>query len=230
MSTMANIALPVIAVNFKTYSQATGEKAVLLAQACEKVANEYDVSVVVAPQIADLYRVSKAVDIPVFSQHMDPGDPGRFTGHALGETLVEAGCSGTLLNHSENRMLLADIEDSIRKAEKLGLYTIVCTNNPLVSVAAASLNPSAIAVEPPELIGSGISVSQSKPEVISGTVEKIRRVNKDVVILCGAGIGTGEDVKAAIELGSQGVLLASAVAKSDKPAEVLRGLAEPIRK
>ncbi|NHJ13632.1 MAG: triose-phosphate isomerase [Candidatus Thorarchaeota archaeon] len=227
---MDKIGLPVIAVNFKTYSQATGEKAVLLAQACEKVANEYDISVVVAPQIADLFRVSKAVDIPVFSQHMDPGDPGRFTGHVLGETLVEAGCSGTLLNHSEKRMQLADIDDSIRRADKLGLYTIVCTNNPLVSVAAASLTPSAIAVEPPELIGSGISVSQSQPEVITGTVERIRAVNKDAVILCGAGIGTGEDVKAAINLGSQGVLLASAVAKSDKPEAVLRGLAEPIRK
>jgi triosephosphate isomerase len=227
---MVKIDLPVIAVNFKTYPQATGEKAVLLAQTCEKVAKEYGVSIVVAPQIADLYRVSKAVEIPVFSQHLDAGAPGRFTGHVLGESIVEAGCNGTLLNHSENRMQLADIEASIRKAEKLGLYTIVCTNNPLVSVAAASLNPSAVAVEPPELIGSGISVSQSQPEIISGTVEKIRAVNKDVVILCGAGIGTGKDVEAAIKLGSQGVLLASAVAKSDKPEDVLKGLIEPIRK
>lgn len=227
---MVKIDLPVIAINFKTYPQATGEKAVSLAKLCEKVAKEYGVSIVVAPQIADLYRVSSAVDIPVFSQHMDPGDPGRFTGHALGETLVANGVVGTLLNHSENRMLLADIEASVRKAEKFGLYTIVCTNNPLVSVAAASVNPSAVAVEPPELIGSGISVSQSQPEIISGTVDMIRAVNKDVVILCGAGIGTGTDVEAAIKLGTQGVLLASAVAKSDKPDEVLKGLIEPILK
>ena len=227
---MAKIDLPVIAINFKTYPQATGEKAVLLAQACEKVAQEYGVSVVVAPQIPDVYRVSEAVSIPVFSQHLDAGDPGRFTGHALGETLVEAGCTGTLLNHSENRMQLADIEASVRKAEKLGLYTIVCTNNPLVSVAAASIGPSAVAVEPPELIGTGISVSQAQPEIISGSVEKIRAVNKDVVILCGAGIGTGQDVASAIKLGAQGVLLASAVAKSDTPGKVLMDLTEPIRK
>ena len=136
---MPAIELPVIAINFKTYPQATGEKAVLLAQTCEKVSKEYGVSIVVCPQVPDLYRVSRAVDIPVFSQHMDPGDPGRFTGHVLGETLVEAGCTGTLLNHSENRMELADIEDAVRRAEQLNLYTIVCTNNPLVSVAAASL-------------------------------------------------------------------------------------------
>ncbi|MFW9889767.1 MAG: triose-phosphate isomerase [Candidatus Thorarchaeota archaeon] len=226
---MPAIELPVIAVNFKTYPQATGEKAVLLAQTCEKVSKEYGVSVVVCPQVPDLYRISRAVDIPVFSQHMDPGDPGRFTGHVIGETLVDAGCAGTLLNHSEKRMQLADIEDAARRAEHLNLYAIVCTNNPLVSVAAASLNPNAIAVEPPELIGSGISVSQAQPEVISGTVERIRVVNKDVTILCGAGIGTGDDVKAAIKLGSQGVLLASAVAKSDKPEDVLKDLIEPIR-
>jgi triosephosphate isomerase len=226
---MPAIELPVIAINFKTYPQAAGEKAVLLAQTCEKVSKEYGVSVVVCPQVPDLYRVSRAVDIPVFSQHMDPGDPGRFTGHAIGETLVDAGCAGTLLNHSEKRMQLADIEDAARRAEHLNLYTIICTNNPLVSVAAASLNPNAVAVEPPELIGSGISVSQAQPEVISGTVERIRAVNKKVTILCGAGIGTGDDVKAAIKLGSQGVLLASAVAKSDKPEDVLKDLIKPIR-
>ncbi len=227
---MVDIQLPVIALNFKTYPQATGEKAVLLAKACEKVAKEHNVSVVVAPQIADIYRVSQAVEIPVFSQHLDAGDPGRFTGHALGETLVANGAVGTLLNHSENRMQLADIEASVRKAEQLGLYTIVCTNNPIVSVAAAGLNPSAVAVEPPELIGTGISVSQTRPEVITDSVDLIRAVNQDVAILCGAGIGTGTDVDTAIKLGSQGVLLASAVAKAENPEKVLRGLVEPISK
>ena len=227
---MVKIDLPVVAVNFKTYPQATGERAVALAKTCETVSKESGVSVVVAPQIPDIYRVSLAVDIPVFSQHLDPGDPGRYTGHVLGETLVEAGCSGTLINHSEKRMQLADVEDAIRKAETLDLYTIVCTNNPLVRVGAAAMNPSAIAVEPPELIGTGISVTQAQPEVISGTVDQIRVVNKDVTILCGAGISTGDDVVASIRLGAQGVLLASAVAKSDKPGDVLRGLVEPLLK
>lgn len=227
---MAKLSLPLVVINFKTYPQATGEKAVLLAQSCEAVAKEYGVSIAVAPQVSDLYLVSRAVGIPVFSQHMDPGDPGQYTGHVLGEALVEAGCTGTLLNHSERRMQLADIEAAVRKAEHLNLTTIVCSNNPLVSVAAATINPSAVAVEPPELIGSGISVSKAKPEVITNTVAMIRKVNKEVLILCGAGITTGDDVKIAIKLGSQGVLLASAVAKSNKPLEVLKGLVAPIAK
>ncbi|MFW9813429.1 MAG: triose-phosphate isomerase [Candidatus Thorarchaeota archaeon] len=227
---MPEIKTPVVIINFKTYPQATGEAAVKLAKTCESVSKEFDVPIVVAPQIPDLYRVVQSVDIPVFSQHMDAGDPGRFTGHTLGETLVETGCSGTLLNHSENRMQLADIEEAITKARKLDLYTVVCTNNPAVSVAAATMNPDSVAVEPPELIGSGISVSQAQPEVITGTVDLIRKVNDEVVILCGAGISNGDDVSAAMKLGSQGVLLASAVAKSDKPAEVLKSLAGPLRK
>ncbi len=228
--TLSRIKTPVVIINFKTYSQATGENAVALAKMCESVSQEYDVPIVVAPQITDLFRIAQAVDIPVFSQHMDPGEQGRFTGHVLGEALVEAGCSGTLLNHSENRMQLADVEMAVTKSQKLKLYTVVCTNNPAVSVAAATMKPNSVAVEPPELIGTGISVSQAQPEVISGTVELIRRVNKDVVILCGAGISNGDDVSAAIQLGSQGVLLASAVAKSDKPIEVLKSLIGPLRK
>ncbi|MBN2230408.1 MAG: triose-phosphate isomerase [Candidatus Thorarchaeota archaeon] len=227
---MDNIETPVVIINLKTYSQATGEKAVLMAQACERVSNEYDVPIVVAPQMPDLYRVAKAVEIPVFSQHMDPGEPGRFTGHVLGEALVESGCAGTLLNHSEHRMQLADIEEAIQIAHKLHLYSVVCTNNIQVSVAAACMRPWSVAVEPPELIGSGISVSQAQPEIISGTVKKIRAVNKDVVILCGAGISNGEDVTSAIKLGAQGVLLASAVAKSPKPESVLADLVGPLSK
>lgn len=219
-----------VIINFKTYPQATGKKAVALAKTCQDVSLEYDVPIIVAPQIPDVYRIAESVDIPVFSQHMDPGEQGRFTGHTLGEALVEAGCSGTLLNHSENRMQLADIELAVTKARKLDLYTVVCTNNPRVSVAAATMRPDSVAVEPPELIGTGISVSQAQPEVISGTVELIRNVNKDVVILCGAGISNGDDVSAAMKLGAQGVLLASAVAKSDKPADVLKSLTGPLGK
>jgi triosephosphate isomerase len=227
---LSDIKTPVVIINFKTYQQATGEEAVRLAKICENVSKEFDVPIVVVPQISDLYRVAQAVDIPVFSQHMDPSEQGRFTGHVLGEALVEAGCTGTLLNHSENRMQLADVELAVTKARKLKLYTVVCTNNPAVSVAAATMKPDSVAVEPPELIGTGISVSQAQPEVISGTVELIRNVNKEVIILCGAGISNGDDVSAAMKLGSQGVLLASAVAKSDKPADVLKSLAGPLRK
>ncbi|RLF79781.1 triose-phosphate isomerase [Thermococci archaeon] len=212
---------PIVAINFKTYAQATGEGALRIAKAAEKIYKETGVTIVVAPQLADLYRIAQEVEIPVFAQHIDPIKPGSHTGHVLPEAVKEAGAVGTLLNHSENRMILADLEAAIRRAEKVGLMTMVCSNNPAVSAAVAALNPDYVAVEPPELIGTGIPVSKAKPEVITDTVELVKKVNPDVKVLCGAGISTGEDVKKALELGTVGVLLASGVTKAKDPEKAI---------
>ncbi len=221
---MGKLKEPVIAINFKTYAQATGERALAIAKAAERVWRETGVTIVVAPQLVDLYRIAQEVEVPVFAQHIDPIKPGSHTGHVLPEAVKEAGAVGTLLNHSENRMILADLEASIRRAEEVGLMTMVCSNNPAVSAAVAALGPDYVAVEPPELIGTGIPVSKAKPEVITDTVELVRKVNPDVKVLTGAGISTGEDVKKALELGSVGVLLASGVTKAKNPEKTIKDL------
>ena len=215
---------PIIAINFKTYIEATGERALKIAKAAEKVYKETGITIAVAPQLVDLYRIAQEVEIPVFAQHIDPIKPGSHTGHVLPEAVKEAGAVGTLLNHSENRMILADLEAAIRRAEEVGLTTIVCSNNPAVSAAVAALNPDYVAVEPPELIGTGIPVSKAKPEVITDTVELVRKVNPEVKVLTGAGISTGEDVKKALELGTVGVLLASGVTKAKDPEKAIKNL------
>ncbi|WP_048150407.1 triose-phosphate isomerase [Palaeococcus ferrophilus] len=212
---------PIIAINFKTYIEATGDGALRIAKAAEKVWKETGITLVVAPQPADLYRIASEVEIPVFAQHIDPVKPGSHTGHILPESVKEAGAVGTLLNHSERRMILADLEASIARAEELGLMTMVCTNNPAVSAAAAALGPDYVAVEPPELIGTGIPVSKAQPEVVTNTVELVKKVNPEVGVLTGAGISTGEDVKKALELGSVGVLLASGVTKAKDPEKAI---------
>jgi len=88
----------------------------------------------------------------------------------------------------------------------------------------AALGPDYVAVEPPELIGTGIPVSKAKPEVITDTVELVKKVNPEVKVLTGAGISSGEDVKKALELGSVGVLLASGVTKAKDPEKAIRDL------
>jgi len=215
---------PVIAINFKTYIEATGERALKIAKAAEEVYKETGVTIVVAPQLADLYRIAQEVEIPVFAQHIDPIKPGSHTGHVLPEAVKEAGAVGTLLNHSENRMILADLEAAIRRAEEVGLMTMVCSNNPKVSAAVAALSPDYVAVEPPELIGTGIPVSKTKPEVITNTVNLVKKISPKVKVLTGAGISTGEDVKKALELGTVGVLLASGVTKAKDPEKAIRDL------
>jgi triosephosphate isomerase len=102
----------------------------------------------------------------------------------------------------------------------------VCGNNPSISKATAALNPDLIAVEPPELIGTGTPVSKAKPEVVTDTVRLVREVNSEVVILCGAGITRGEDVVAALKLGTQGVLVASGIVKAKNPYAIMREFAE----
>ncbi len=226
MAPIKKISTPLIVVNFKTYFEATGKKSVLLAKIAEKVSRDKGVQIAVAPQFTDIKQVSESADVIVFSQHIDPIKPGAFTGHILAEAVKSAGATGTLLNHSEKRIRLSEIEDAIEMAQGSGLATLVCANSSGVSAAAASLDPDMIAVEPPELIGTGIAVSKAQPELITSTVKRIRRVSSSVIILCGAGVSAPEDVSKALQLGSQGVLVSSSVVKSRDPQRLLDDMAD----
>jgi triosephosphate isomerase len=91
------------------------------------------------------------------------------------------------------------------------------------------LKPDMVAIEPPELIGTGIPVSKAQPDVVSGTVQLVREVNEKVILLCGAGISHGEDVSAALKLGTQGVLVASGIVKAKDPYAIMREFAEAMK-
>jgi triosephosphate isomerase len=227
---LTKLSTPIILINFKTYEAATGKKALKLAEKAEKVSSETEVCIGLAPQLTDLAPVARLVTLPVFAQHIDPITHGSFTGHVLPESVKEAGAIGTLINHSERRLRLADIDAVIRRAREVGLISVVCANNPDVSAAVAALKPQMLAVEPPELIGTGIPVSKAKPEVVSGTVKLVKEISSNVVVLCGAGISAGEDVRAALKLGTEGVLVASAVVKAEDPYAVLLEFAEAVTK
>lgn len=217
---------PLIIVNFKAYFEATGRKAVMLAEKAEAVSKEKGVLIAVAPQFVDIAVIAKTVDIPVFAQHIDPINAGSHTGYVLVDAVKEAGAVGTLVNHSERQLKLSDINKIIGIARKNGLVSVVCANNPNISMAVATLKPDIIAIEPPELIGTGIPVSKAKPEVVTGAIKLVREVNSAVTVLCGAGITCGEDVAAALRLGAQGVLVASGVVKAKDPYNVLLEFAQ----
>jgi triosephosphate isomerase len=213
-------------VNFKTYTESTGKRAVELAKKAEKAARETGVNIVVAPQFTDICRVVEAVEIPVFAQHIDPIAPGAFTGQVQADAVKEAGVVGTLINHSERQLKLADIDAVVKLAREKDLVSCVCTNNPSVSAAVAYLQPDIISIEPPELIGTGVAVSKAQPEAVTNTIRLVRKVNDHAVILCGAGISHGEDVSVALKLGTQGVLVASGIVKAKDPYIVMREFAD----
>jgi len=227
---LANQFEPILLINFKTYLEATGKKAVELARKMEAVGQETGVRVGVAPQFCDIEQVAAHVKIPVFAQHIDPITPGAFTGHVLAESVSAAGATGTLINHSERNLKLSEIEKSVEHAREVGLTTVVCAGTARLGAAVALSEPDMVAIEPPELIGSGRAVSKDRPEIITESVRRIRAVNGRVRILCGAGITTGEDVYAALKLGTQGVLVASGVVKASEPERVLRDFCEAVRK
>jgi triosephosphate isomerase len=212
-----------VLVNLKAYACDPVE----IATAAHEVAEARGVRIAVAPQAADVARVA-ATGVETWAQHVSPTDPGSHTGSTLAAAVAEAGATGTLLNHSEQRLRLADIDASLDAAGSNDLETIVCANNPTQIGAAAALGPDAVAVEPPALIGTGTPVSQADPDVVEDAVTAAAAVDASVDVLCGAGISTGDDVVASRDLGAEGVLLASGVAKADEPAAALQDLVDPL--
>jgi len=227
---MRKLVAPMVIVNFKTYTESTGQKALELAKQAQKVNDETGILVGVAPQFTDIKTIADTVHIPVFAQHLDPIKPGGYTGHVLVDSVKQAGAAGTLINHSERRLKLSEIDETIRITKEHDLISIVCANNPTTSAAVAALKPDIIAIEPPELIGTGIPVSKAKPEIVTDTVKLVRQVNPTVTILCGAGISHGEDIAAALKLGTEGVLVASGIVKAKNPYMIMREFADSIKR
>jgi triosephosphate isomerase len=216
---------PTIVLNVKTYSEATGNEALDIAILMDKISKETGASMAISVQATDITLCAEKVSIPVWAEHIDPIKPGSHTGWTLPEAVKAAKAVGTLINHSEHRLKLADIDVCVTRAKELNLDHIVCSNNVSTSKAIAALSPDFVAVEPPELIGGDISVTTSDPGIVSNSVAAVQDVDKNVKVLCGAGVKNGKDVAKAIELGADGVLLASGIVKAKDKESVIRDLA-----
>ena len=215
---------PLILVNLKCYTESIGIGAHRIGRAAREVMDESGVTIGIAPLYTDIHPINHHYGIPVFAQHVDPLEPGAHTGRMPLAAIKSAGAIGSLVNHSEYRLTIADIEKNVSALKGAGLLSCVCSNNIATTAALAALGPDYVAIEPPELIGGTVSVSESNPEVITGSVAVVREINPAVRVLTGAGIHSGNCVKTAVDLGTDGVLLASSVVKAEDPAKVLRDL------
>ena len=215
---------PIIIVNLKAYEQGYGANGYDLCKIMEELTLEHKVNLAAAVSPIDLVDFSDNLDIPIFAQHVDGVNFGSHTGSILPEAVRYSGAVGTLVNHAECQMSWEEIEKTINRCKELDLLTVLCTADIASSEKGSHLNPDMIAVEPPELIGGDISVSTAKPEIISDTVEVVKKINSDISVLCGAGVKTQDDISKAISLGSEGILLASGVVKSSEPRKVLLDL------
>jgi len=213
---------PIIVVNFKVYRESAGNRGLELAKIAEKVVEDTSANIAIAPNLLDLIPISKEVKIPVFAQHVDPVPYGAYTGHISPYYLKEIGIPGTIINHSERKLNKEILKKTLSMLSDIGLETIVCVDSieELNAVISFGVNVTCIAIEPPELIGTGRAVSKYKPELLEKAVEIAREHNLN--LLCGAGIVTGEDVRKAIDIGTKGILVASGVVKAKNPENILR--------
>jgi triosephosphate isomerase len=223
------ITSPFILINLKAYQESIGRRAHAIAAAAEQVSEESGIMIGICPMYMDIHPINHHYNIPVFAQHIAPIKDGAYTGMISAHSVRMAGACGSLINHSENRQTLADIEHCVRLLREENMWSCVCTNNVASTHAASAYNPDFVAIEPPELIGSGISVSKANPDIIKESVAAAKSISPTIRVLTGAGISTGQCVKTALDLGSDGVLLASGVVKASDPEAVLRDLISLIK-
>ncbi len=211
-------------LNLKTYPSAMGAGAERIGRWLEEEGHASGVATAIAPAFPDLGRLAHALGIPVFAQHVDPMDAGAHTGFVPVDAVAAAGGQGSLVNHSEHPISPGETREAVRRIAAAGLTAVVCARDVPAARRLARTRPAYLAVEPPELIGGDRAVSTARPEVVSGTVAAVRAVAPSTHTLCGAGVHDRRDVRAALALGADGVLVASAVTRADDPRAAIREL------
>ena len=217
-----------LVVNFKNYPEILGVGSIRLAQAVQRASDVVGIEAIVAPPTPMIALVASKTGAQVYSQTVGSKSGDKTTGEILPEAVKAAGGRGTILNHSESRRPLTELRTLVPRLGGMGMGVCLCSQTAAEAARLSALKPKYLAIEPPELIGSGIAVSKARPDLIQKTVAGVRRAGYEGEILCGAGIVSGEDVTKAVELGVDGVLVASSVVKASdwesKVGELARSL------
>jgi triosephosphate isomerase len=215
-----------IFVNYKTFEEGSGPKALSLTKILEETAHETQVKIVPVVQIIDAESVISETTLEVWIQHVDPVSYGAHTGWTLPEEAARAGVFGVFLNHSEHKFDNFDaLSTANEKAISANLKTLIFAGSLDELKKIIALAPTYVAYEPPELVGSRtISVAEAQPEIISQAVEIARGASLPLIV--GAGIHNLLDVKKSLELGAVGVAVATDVVKALDPKKELLDLIE----
>ena len=200
-------------INCKNYEEISGGKIIKFIKIAEYVSKKYKIKIAISPPQHLIGLVANS-SITILAQHVDDSKVGSTTGFMIPELLKKSKVKGSLINHSEHRISSKEIEKLVLKLKELKMTSIVCVKNIAEVKKYLKLNPDFIAIEPPELIGSGKAISTEKPELIAKAADIVNNSKNKTKLLCGAGIVSGDDVKKAIELGSKGILVASGIIKA----------------
>lgn len=217
MNPNCKIKAPFFEIGPKSYLY--GQDVIDLAKAADAASEKYGVDIIFTTPIVEIARVKAATRrIHVFAPHMDPLKPGRGLADILPESLVAAGAEGVMLNHCEKPLTLGVLKETIKRADEVGLTTIVCADSMAEASMIAMLNPNIIVAEPSELIGTGVSVG---PEYVKAATDAVKKINPSILVLTAAGIANGNDVYNTIFAGADATGSSSGVAKAaDRTAMV----------
>ena len=200
-------------INCKNYEEISGKKIIKFIKIAEQVSKKYKIKIAISPPQHLIGLVANS-SLTILAQHIDDSKVGSTTGFIIPELLKESKVKGSLINHSEHRISSNEIEKLVLKLKELKMISIVCVKNITEVKKYLKFNPDFIAIEPPELIGSGKAISTEKPQLIAKAADIVNGSKNKTKLLCGAGIVSGNDVKKAIELGSKGILVASGIIKA----------------
>ncbi|MEM3007912.1 MAG: triose-phosphate isomerase [Candidatus Nitrosotenuis sp.] len=212
-------------INYKNYDEIAGKKAVMLAKVADKVAKKHHIKIAIAPPHHLLGSI-KNYSGPLLAQHVDNAKVGSTTGYVIPELLKKSKIAGSLINHSEHRIPQSDIVELVSRLKNLKMISVVCVKDVQEASKYAKINPTYIAIEPPELIGTRKAVSTERPELITKAAQAVSAAKNSTKLLCGAGIVTGDDVRRAIELGSSGILVASGIVKAKNWNKIVQEFAK----
>jgi triosephosphate isomerase len=204
-----------------------GDRMLALAKAADSAAKKYDVRIIITPQYSDIKLLADATEnVFIFAQHMDPIKIGRGLGSVLPEAIKAAGAHGVMLNHAEKPMTLSDLNKTIKRADEVGLISIVCADTIEEAKAIAHLAPNIIVAEPTELIGTG---QTSDIDFILSTIKAIKQINPEILVLQGAGISNGNDVYNIIKAGAEATGSTSGIMKAQNPEAMLEEMIHAVR-
>jgi triosephosphate isomerase len=196
-----------------------GEDVLDIALAADAAAEKYQVNILFTSPLVELRRVAERTrNLFVLALHMDPLQPGRGIADTLPESLSAAGAAGVLLNHIEKPVPLDTLEKTLRRADELGLLTVVCTGTIEQAKAVACLHPDVIVAEPAAQIGTG---KASDMGWVKASIDAVKAIDSKILVLQGAGISNGKDVYKVILAGAEATGSSSGVVKTpDREAMV----------
>lgn len=205
-----------------------GDVLLNIAKGLDELSEKYDIDIILDVPDTEIRNIaSNTKRIHVYSQHMDSLEVGKGMGRTLPEALKAAGAVGVMLNHAEHKLTLDEIATAIKRADEVGLATMVCADSIDEVKEIAKLSPNILVAEPTELIGTG---KPADKEYVDAVIKCIREINPDIKPFPSAGISKGEDCYNIIKAGSSASGCSSAIAKAENPLALAEEMIAAVRK